>query len=155
MSIQEYKANVKPGSRKDSLGQLIAARDENGIGLSHEEVVSAAFIFMVAGLTIPTNASWFKAAILLPWLLLTSHINWQRLPHSSKKSQKSYLNTRPSMIWTLWSWRGYLSWMPSFMSAWGCTPLSLCLLAEFALLKARPSVDILFLVAYNPTSDQR
>ena len=57
MSIQEYKANVKPGSRKDSLGQLIAARDEYGIGLTHEEVLSAAFIFMVAGLTNPTKAS--------------------------------------------------------------------------------------------------
>jgi len=57
MSIQEYKANVKPGSRKDSLGQLIAARDEYGIGLTHEEVLSAAFIFMVAGLTKPTKAS--------------------------------------------------------------------------------------------------
>ena len=57
MSIQEYKANVKPGSRKDSLGQLIAARDEYGIGLTHEEVLSSAFIFMVAGLTNPTKAS--------------------------------------------------------------------------------------------------
>ena len=49
MSIQEYKNNVKPCSRKDSLGQLIAARDENGVGLSHMEVVSQSFVFMVAG----------------------------------------------------------------------------------------------------------
>ena len=57
MSIHQYKGNVKPGSRKDSLGQLIAARDEDGIGLTHEEVLSAAFIFMVAGLTKATKAS--------------------------------------------------------------------------------------------------
>jgi cytochrome P450 len=56
MSIHQYKSNVKPGSRKDSLGQLISARDEDGIGLTHEEVLSAAFIFMVAGLTKPTRA---------------------------------------------------------------------------------------------------
>jgi cytochrome P450 len=50
MSIQEYKDKVKPGSRKDSLGQLIAAKDENGIGLSHEELIGFSFILMVAGI---------------------------------------------------------------------------------------------------------
>ena len=50
MSIRDYKENVKPGSRKDSLGHLITAKDEDGIGLSHEELVSAAFVFMVAGI---------------------------------------------------------------------------------------------------------
>lgn len=51
MSILEYKKNAKSGSRKDSLGRLIDAKDENGVGLSHEELVSAAFVFMVAGIS--------------------------------------------------------------------------------------------------------
>lgn len=50
MSIRHYKETVKSGSRKDSLGLLMAATDENGVGLSHEELVSSAFVFMVAGI---------------------------------------------------------------------------------------------------------
>lgn len=49
ISIREYKANVKPGSRKDSLSTLIASRAEDGTGLSHEELVGAAIIFIFAG----------------------------------------------------------------------------------------------------------
>jgi cytochrome P450 len=50
LSIQEYKSHVKPGSRKDSLGQLISARDENGVPLSDEELVSATLVFMIVGI---------------------------------------------------------------------------------------------------------
>ena len=50
MSVMEYKKNARPGSRKDSLGALIAARDEDGFGLSHLELVGTALIFMVAGM---------------------------------------------------------------------------------------------------------
>jgi len=50
MSVLEYKKNAKPGSRKDSLGALISARDEDGVGLSHLELIGAALIFMVAGI---------------------------------------------------------------------------------------------------------
>lgn len=50
MSVLEYKKKAKPGSRKDSLGALIAARDEDGVGLSHLELVGAALIFMIAGI---------------------------------------------------------------------------------------------------------
>jgi cytochrome P450 len=49
VSIREYKANVKPGSRKDSLSTLIASRDDDGTGLSHEELVGTASIFIFAG----------------------------------------------------------------------------------------------------------
>jgi len=49
ISIREYKANVKPGSRKDSLSTLIAAREDDGTGLSHDELVGMASIFLVAG----------------------------------------------------------------------------------------------------------
>lgn len=49
MSIKEYQRNVVPGSRKDALAQMIAARDENDVGLSHDHLVSTAFVFMVAG----------------------------------------------------------------------------------------------------------
>jgi hypothetical protein len=50
-SIQEYKANVKPGSRKDSLCTLIASRDDDGSGLSHEELAGNASIFIFAGIS--------------------------------------------------------------------------------------------------------
>jgi len=50
MSIEEYKQSVKPGSRKDSLGHLIAARDEDsGAGLSDEELAANAAVFLLAG----------------------------------------------------------------------------------------------------------
>ena len=49
ISIREYKANVKPGSRKDSLSTLIAAREDDGTGLSHDELVGMANVFLVAG----------------------------------------------------------------------------------------------------------
>jgi cytochrome P450 len=50
MSIREYKEKVKPNSRKDSLSILIATKDEDGSVFSHEELVSLASIFLVAGL---------------------------------------------------------------------------------------------------------
>ena len=50
-SIREYMSQVEPGSRKDSLGQLIAARDENGVPLSGEELVAAGMVFMIVGTT--------------------------------------------------------------------------------------------------------
>src|SRR5277367_73572 len=50
LSVQEYKNHIRPGSRKDSLGQLIAARDENGLPLSHEELIAAGLIFMTVGI---------------------------------------------------------------------------------------------------------
>jgi cytochrome P450 len=50
-SIREYMSHVAPGSRKDSLGQLIVARDENGIPLSEEELVAAGMVFMIVGTT--------------------------------------------------------------------------------------------------------
>ena len=43
---------MKPGSRKDSLSTLIASRDEDGSGLSHEELVGMASILLVAGSSI-------------------------------------------------------------------------------------------------------
>lgn len=52
MSIQEYRSQVEPGSRKDSLAQLIAARDENGIALSEEELIAAGMVFMIVGITV-------------------------------------------------------------------------------------------------------
>jgi hypothetical protein len=63
MSILEYKENVKPGSRKDSLGTLIAARDEDGVGLSHMELVSAGLVFMIAGLSGTTYSTNIKVRI--------------------------------------------------------------------------------------------
>jgi cytochrome P450 len=52
MSIEEYKQSVKPGSRKDSLGHLIAARDQDsGAGLSDEELAANAAIFLFAGIS--------------------------------------------------------------------------------------------------------
>jgi hypothetical protein len=50
MSIQAYKSHVGSGSRKDSLAQLIAARDENGIPLSEEELTAAGMVFMIVGI---------------------------------------------------------------------------------------------------------
>ena len=49
-SINAYKENVKLGSRKDSLGALIAARDEDGVGLSHQDLVGAGCVLLVAGI---------------------------------------------------------------------------------------------------------
>lgn len=48
-SIREYKAAVKPGSRRDSLSTLISSRDEDGSSLSHQELVGMASILLVAG----------------------------------------------------------------------------------------------------------
>lgn len=48
-SIREYKKNVKPGLKKDALSSLIEAKDEHGLGFSHEELVSASFILMFGG----------------------------------------------------------------------------------------------------------
>jgi len=48
-SIREYKAAVKPGSRRDSLSTLISSRDEDGSSLSHRELVGVASILLVAG----------------------------------------------------------------------------------------------------------
>ena len=48
-SVKAYRNHVESGSRKDSLAQLIAARDENGIALSEEELVAAGMMFMIVG----------------------------------------------------------------------------------------------------------
>lgn len=48
-SIDDYQRNVIPGSRKDTLSSVIQPRDENGVGLSHEELVGAAFVVMFGG----------------------------------------------------------------------------------------------------------
>lgn len=49
MSIKEYQANVKPGSRKDALSSVLAAQSNDGSGLSFEEVVGNAFLMIIAG----------------------------------------------------------------------------------------------------------
>ena len=48
-SIIDYKKNVKPGSRKDTLSSLIQAKDKDGHGLSDEELVGASFVVMFGG----------------------------------------------------------------------------------------------------------
>ena len=51
LSIQAYKRHMVPGLRKDSLGHLIAARDEeSGTGLSDEQLAANAAIFLFAGI---------------------------------------------------------------------------------------------------------
>jgi len=64
LSVNEYKRHVKPGSRKDSLSQLIAARDENGVPLSHEELIAAGLIFMIVGITPAIALLKFEVATL-------------------------------------------------------------------------------------------
>lgn len=51
LSVKEYNSKVKPVSRKDSLGQLIASRDADGSNLSHDELIAATYILMFAGQT--------------------------------------------------------------------------------------------------------
>ena len=51
MSIREYLRNVEKGSRKDALGLLLAAVDDSGSSLSYPELVGAASIFLVAGIS--------------------------------------------------------------------------------------------------------
>jgi len=65
-----YKSNVKPGSRKDSLSTLIAAREDDGTGLSHDELVGMANVFLVAGVD--------TTAITLVYIayLLAKHPGW-------------------------------------------------------------------------------
>jgi cytochrome P450 len=55
-SIREYKAAVKPGSRRDSLSTLISSRDEDGSSLSHQELVGVASILLVAGNFFPSRS---------------------------------------------------------------------------------------------------
>jgi cytochrome P450 len=50
MAIKEYIDKVGPGSRKDALGLLLAACDDNETRLSYKELVGAASIFLVAGI---------------------------------------------------------------------------------------------------------
>ena len=50
MAIKEYIEKVGPGSRKDALGLLLAACDDNDARLSYKELVGAASIFLVAGI---------------------------------------------------------------------------------------------------------
>ena len=82
------KANVKLGSRKDSLSTLIAAREDDGTGLSHDELVGMASIFLVAGPIrlnpFPVvNSTWLTVgvdttAITLVYIsyLLAKHPEW-------------------------------------------------------------------------------
>jgi len=49
VSIKEYQANVRPGSRKDALSIVLAAQTNDGSGLSFEEVVGSALVLIVAG----------------------------------------------------------------------------------------------------------
>jgi len=64
ISIREYKAAVGPGSRKDSLSMLISSRDEDGSALSHEELVGAASILLVAGVDTTGIALTYIAYVL-------------------------------------------------------------------------------------------
>ena len=50
IAIREYIDKVGPGSRKDALGLLLAACDDNETRLSYKELVGAASIFLVAGI---------------------------------------------------------------------------------------------------------
>ena len=50
---------MKPGSRKDSLSTLIESREEDGSGLSHEELVGMASIFLVAGIPYSLRFTYF------------------------------------------------------------------------------------------------
>lgn len=49
ISIREYKENVKPGTRKDSLSVIIASRDEDGSVLSHDELVGLSTVLIFGG----------------------------------------------------------------------------------------------------------
>ena len=80
MSIREYMSHVEPGSRKDSLGQLIAARDENGVPLSGEELVAAGMVFMIVGTTNGLKISLTnEVEIRLQLRLLGCPIIWPRI----------------------------------------------------------------------------
>ena len=48
-SIKEYMKNVKLGVRKDALSSLIEGQDEDGTGLSHEDLVAAGLVLIVGG----------------------------------------------------------------------------------------------------------
>ena len=50
VAIKEYINKVGPGSRKDALGLLLAACDDDEARLSYKELVGAASIFLVAGI---------------------------------------------------------------------------------------------------------
>jgi len=51
LSIREYKDKVQTGFRKDALAVLLSSRDDTGANLTSEELVGAASIFLVAGVS--------------------------------------------------------------------------------------------------------
>jgi hypothetical protein len=65
---------MKPGLRKDSLGHIIAARDESGNGLSDEQLAANAAIFLFAGMFHFIFLVKIKVSIPLRLLLHTLHM---------------------------------------------------------------------------------
>jgi cytochrome P450 len=51
--VQEYKKNVKPGARKDTLSSLLAARDDEDKGLTEMELVANSIILIGGGTRFP------------------------------------------------------------------------------------------------------
>ena len=119
LSIREYKANVKPGARKDSLSTIIASRHEDGTGMTHEDLVSLAFILIVGGSS--TNFDANLKAPTLPGLRSLIHpMNWQGIPNTLKSWPKSSRATRMSTTFNQSSLRNCPCWMRSSVKHWEC-----------------------------------
>jgi cytochrome P450 len=57
--VKSYKANAKPGARKDSLGALLETEYDDGKHLTHLQLLSNAFLLYVAGTETVSNAATF------------------------------------------------------------------------------------------------